>query len=243
MSLLEQEKEFFGIRTLGLNANVLKIIAVVSMFIDHGSRLVVEDGTISRWWMHLVGRLAMPLICYLMAEGHHYTSNKKAYVRRLFIFSLISHVPYVLYFNLSPFTATSVIWTLMLGVLALEAAANERLTDRGKIICVALCCVAAMPANWNYIGVLWIVAFGVFRDDFKKKTLAFLIIGVLFYVIPGLQDFGAFVSYRAGFMLAIPVYYLYNRQPGKRSMLSKWAFYWFYPAHLLLFLAIQYFMS
>lgn len=209
------------------------------MFVDHLSRVIAEDGTTPRWWMHLFGRLAMPLICYLIAEGHHYTSDKKTYIWRMFLFALISHLPYVWYFNLSPYTSTSVMWTLMLGLIALSAATSARLTDHGKIVSVAACCVAAIPANWNYIGVLWIVAFGVFREDFKKKTLAFVIIGLLFYAWPGLQEFGSIVTYRFGFLLVIPFLYLYNRQPGKRSRFSKWLFYWFYPIHLILLILLR----
>lgn len=209
------------------------------MFVDHLSRVIAEDGTTPRWWMHLFGRLAMPLICYLIAEGHHYTSDKKTYIWRMFLFALISHLPYVWYFNLSPYISTSVMWTLMLGLIALSAATSARLTDHGKIVSVAACCIAAIPANWNYIGVLWIVAFGVFREDFKKKTLAFVIIGLLFYAWPGLQEFGSIVTYRFGFLLVIPFLYLYNRQPGKRSRFSKWLFYWFYPIHLILLILLR----
>lgn len=226
-------------KRIGFNANGIKVVAIVSMFIDHLSRIVAEDGSAPRWGMHLFGRLAMPLICFLIAEGHHYTSNKKTYVWRMFLFALVSHFPYVWYFNLSPFTSTSVMWTLMLGLIALTAAKNERLTDHGKIIAVAICCIAAIPANWNYVGVLWIVAFGVFREDFKKKTVAFLVIGLLFYIWPGLQDFGVFVTYRFGIFLAVPFFYFYNRQPGKKSTFAKWAFYWFYPLHLVLLIVLR----
>lgn len=236
---MEQEKELSHVKALGINANVLKVVAVVSMLVDHSSRLIVEDGTPARWWMHLIGRLAMPLICYLIAEGHHYTSNKKAYAWRLLLFALVSHLPYVWYFNLNPFTATSVMWTLMLGLIALTGATNKRITDYGKVLCVGICCALAIPANWNYVGVLWIVAFGVLRENFKWKTLAFIGIGLLFYVWPGFQDFGLFVSYRLGFLLAVPIFYFYNRQPGKRSLFAKWAFYWFYPIHLVVLLLIR----
>lgn len=214
------------------------------MFVDHGSRFMAEDGTPAMWWIRFFGRLAMPLICYLVAEGHHYTSDKKAYTWRLFLFALLSHFPYVWYFGLSanPLFATGVMWTLTLGLIALTAATNERLTFRGKVVCVAVSCLLAVSANWNYVGVLWIVAFGVFRDDFKKKTGAFLLIGLLLYFLPGLLDFGAFETYRLGLIFAIPLYYLYNRQPGKGNKLSKWGFYWFYPAHLLLFLFLEWFI-
>lgn len=223
----------------GINANVLKIVAVAAMFFDHATNVFVPDGTPMRWGIHLFGRLAAPLICYLIAEGHHYTSNKKAYTIRLFLFALISHFPYVIYFDLSLWKATSVMWSLMLGLIALTAAKHQTMNVFQKSLVILLCCLAAYPANWHYLAVLWIVGFGVFREQFTKKMLFYVAVGGLLYVLPGLLQYGPFVAYRFGFLLAIPFFYYYNRQPGKRSWFSKWAFYWFYPLHLTFFILLS----
>ncbi|MER2063677.1 MAG: TraX family protein, partial [Alkalibacterium sp.] len=76
------------IKNVGLNANLIKIVAITSMFVDHFSRVITEEGTATSWGLHLFGRLAAPLIAYLVAEGHHYTSDKQAYATRLFIFAV-----------------------------------------------------------------------------------------------------------------------------------------------------------
>ncbi|WP_225744986.1 TraX family protein [Marinilactibacillus sp. Marseille-P9653] len=234
-------KTLVHLKEVGLNANLLKILAVTAMLVDHGFRLFTEEGTQERWWVHLFGRLAMPIICYLVAESHHYTTNKKRYMWRIFLFAIISHIPYVAYFNLSYFRATSVMWTILLGVIGLEIVKNEKVHTIYKILGIALCCLLAVPANWHYVGVLWIVSFGIFRDNFSKKVIAFAIIGILLYIYPGLQDLGMQATYRFGQLLVIPILYLYNGQPGKRNKFSRWAFYWFYPMHLVLLLGIRYF--
>lgn len=232
-----------SIASTGVNANILKIVAVVTMFFDHATLAFIPEGTPLNWVVHFFGRLAAPLICYLIAEGFHYTSDKKAYTLRLFTFALISHFPYVLYFNLSWWQATSVMWSLTLGLIALTIANHEKMNLYAKGALILACCLAAYTANWNYIAVLWIVSFGVFRDQFDKKVVAYVAIGFFLYLLPGIQEHGMAVSYRIGFLMAIVFFYLYNRQPGKRNSFIKWAFYWFYPAHLLLFLLLsQYFM-
>lgn len=222
-----------------VNANTLKIIAIVAMFIDHFSHLITEFGSSERWVAHLAGRLAAPLICFLIAEGHHYTSDKKKYILRLFIFALISHVPYNLYFGLGLFSATSVIWTLMLGVIALSVISMENWNVLVRMILLGIVFILSMPANWHYIGVLWIIVFGLYRDYPKLKVVMFALVALVFYIIPGIQDMGLYASYRFGVLLTIPFYGWYNSKPGMRNAFTKWAFYWFYPIHLLLLLAIR----
>jgi hypothetical protein len=236
---VEAERSSVKIGSIDMNANVLKGIAILAMFVDHASYIFYETGTTQRWWIHLFGRLAAPIFCYLIAEGHHYTSNRKKYIYRLLLFAAIAHFPYVLYFNANPFLVTSVIWSLAMGLVALTAAKSTKLTPQGKIIVVVLCCLAAYTANWNYIAVIWIVAFGVFRESFYKNMLAFATIAILFYIWPGLLNGGLYETYRLGVLLAIPFFYLYNGKPGSKSKFSKWMFYWFYPIHLLVLAAIQ----
>lgn len=236
---MEADRPRVRIGSIDMNANVLKGLAILAMFVDHASYILYETGSTERWWIHLFGRLAAPIFCYLIAEGHHYTSNRKKYIYRLLIFAAIAHFPYVLYFNANPFLVTSVIWPLALGLIALTAAKHERVTPQGKILSVMLCCLAAYTANWNYIAVMWIVAFGVFRDSYKKSMLAFSVITILYYILPGFLSGGLYETYRLGVLFAIPIFYFYNGKPGAKNKFTKWMFYWFYPVHLLVLAVVQ----
>lgn len=51
---------------------VLKLIAAVSMLIDHAGLLLFPEQD----WMRLVGRLAMPIFAYCIAEGFLYTRSR-----------------------------------------------------------------------------------------------------------------------------------------------------------------------
>ena len=46
------------------------------------------------------------------------------------------------------------------------------------------------------------------------------------------------VLWQAGSVGFIPLIYFYNGQGGKSSKFSKWFFYWFYPAHILILAVI-----
>ena len=125
-----------------LNSNAIKLIAIIAMTVDHIAWAVypgysTEPAAIV---MHIIGRLTCPIMCYCIAEGYHYTRDVKKYTRRLLIFALISHVPYMLqssaFFEfgalaLVPFATggsvmghllnqTSVMWSLAIGLIMLR---------------------------------------------------------------------------------------------------------------------------
>ena len=100
-------------RYRGLNGFHLKLIAVCTMFIDHmGDTLF--PGVM---WLRCIGRVAFPIFCFLIAEGCVHTHDRKKYALRLFVFAVLSEIP----FNLMTGRAVwnpydqNVLWTLLLG--------------------------------------------------------------------------------------------------------------------------------
>ena len=83
-------------QTQVLNRNKIKYILIVAMLIDHIAWAFVPTASILGQAMHFIGRLTGPSMSVLLAEGFQYTKNKKKYALRLFIFAMISWVPYSL---------------------------------------------------------------------------------------------------------------------------------------------------
>lgn len=54
----------------------LKILACISMVIDHLGAVVYPDAL----WMRYVGRLSFPIFAFLLAEGFYHTKNVKKYL-------------------------------------------------------------------------------------------------------------------------------------------------------------------
>lgn len=104
-----------------LNANTLKLIAVLAMVLDHAATVFLADAAPAALFFHAVGQIAAPIMCFFIAEGYTYTSNLKKYLLRLFIAAVISHVPYALCFKFTVWEfwyVTGVLWGLFLGLLA-----------------------------------------------------------------------------------------------------------------------------
>ena len=78
-----------------LGRNVLKLIAIIAMLIDHVGKLFFPHIII----LQIIGRLAMPIFAFFIAEGFYYTKNKLKYFLTMLIFAVIAQIPYVFLFS------------------------------------------------------------------------------------------------------------------------------------------------
>ena len=72
------------------SSNALKIIACVSMLIDHIGIVFVDNNL----FMRAVGRLAFPIFAFLLVQGLLHTSDVRRYLLRLSIFAVVSEIPF-----------------------------------------------------------------------------------------------------------------------------------------------------
>ena len=218
------------------SGSTLKIIALVIMFIDHVGAVIVQrtmsmPGFEHNFWSSLywplryVGRLAFPIFCFLLVEGYVHTSDVKKYMRRILVFALISEIPFNLAITGKIFDLNyqNVFFELALGIGAMyylelvEKKQNNYLVQVIlRLVVIAVFAITAEHLNFDYgmYGIISIVALYVFRQN---RLMQLLIGAFSFYWEP--------VAPLAFLLLAF-----YN---GKRGRNIKYAFYIFYPAHLL----------
>ncbi len=233
----------------GLNAYQIKLIAMVAMLLDHLAHIVVllpltQNATIATI-MNIIGRITMPIMCFFIAQGYHHTKNLKKYFARLFVFTIISQVPYYLFgvenvhTNLWDFIKynvfhLNVIYTLFMGLLALTIA-KSNINIIFKAVGVVVAVYATYYSDWRIYGVIWVLIFGVFYGDFTKQAIAFSIVSIIRCYVYHTNSIYSF-ALQLCTLLAIPVLYLYN---GERGRKSKYGFYIFYPLHLLILAIIR----
>ncbi len=87
----------------GLNTNGLKMIAIVTMTIDHIADLLYPASAVSfvPVILHIIGRLTAPIMWFFICEGFFYTHNLKKYLCRMFLFAVISHFAYCFAFGIN----------------------------------------------------------------------------------------------------------------------------------------------
>lgn len=240
-----------------INTFWLKLLAVITMTIDHtavmfglvyykeyDAYLLSRDMSLDTYEnMRIIGRIAFPIFCFLIVEGFFHTKNIIKYSTRLFIFALISQVPFSLVLYRSPFIKNgnlNVYFTLFLGLLAVafldyfyQKYKNEEVPGISTLIPgVIVAGVAAYVADllhtdYGSLGVLIILLFYIFR---KHPILLFIGLYTLIYNLSGTTEMYALWA-------LIPIL-LHN---GKKGPGLKYFFYLYYPLHLtVLFLLHQY---
>lgn len=104
----------------GISGFTLKCIAMLLMIIDHAA-LIFFAGTI--WYLpgRILGRISFPIFCFLIVEGYCHTRSVRRYAGRLFLFALISEIPfdYAFFGRIVFMGYQNVFFTLFLGLLAL----------------------------------------------------------------------------------------------------------------------------
>ena len=216
-----------------LDGTALKLIAMLSMVVDHVGDLFFPG----LLWMRMVGRLAMPLFSFCIAEGWAHTRDKRRYLLRMGLFALISEVPFDLAFEGAVgFGHQNIMLSFFLALLALrlfdrlrgEADAETGRFPPGRTLLGLLAVGAAaalallLRADYSLFAVLGVFLFYVFRSAHPLLRSG---VGVAFLALTRTMGF-----YRATGLSFLPLA-LYN---GRRGRGLKWLFYVFYPGHLLL---------
>ena len=96
----------------------LKILACVTMLLDHiGAVFMPSYANYSLYYaLRIVGRLAFPIYCFLLAEGVAHTKNPVKYGLRLLLGVFLAEVPFDLAFSGGiDWGSQSVMVTLILG--------------------------------------------------------------------------------------------------------------------------------
>ena len=130
-----------NVKQQGISGYWLKLIAVISMLIDHTSAVILEQIPgleAPAFFMRIIGRAAFPIYCFLLVEGFYHTRSRAKYAGRLFLFALISEVPFDLAFSrrMWDFSSNNVFFTLLFGLLVIwgvEGIKQKFATNGGKL--------------------------------------------------------------------------------------------------------------
>lgn len=230
----------------GLSADAIKLIAAAAMLIDHIAWCFVPKNSAAGVLMHMIGRIAAPIMCFFIVEGFYNTENVRKYLLRLGIFAVISWVPFVFMEDgILPFYFSggelffvfdqSIIYTLFLGLLMLVMIHSERLKIPLKLLFAAGILYLSFWGDWSFIAILFILVFDRFHGDFKKQAIAFAAaVGFEYLILITLyQNPPADALFQIGVIFALIPLYFYNGRRGKNKRLGKWFFYVFYPLHML----------
>jgi len=224
-----------------LNANQIKLIAIIAMTIDHLT-WALFPGLQMVWYviaLHIIGRLTAPIMWFFVAEGCHFTRDIRRYAARMFIFAIVSYFAYDFAFGIpflplstGPFNQTSVMWSLAWAVVVIALCRNERIPKLAQIALIILVCVIAFPSDWSSIAVMCPFFLYAHRGRFGRQAADIVIWSFVYAAV-----YFIFLNRPYGLLqmctfLTIPVLAQYNGERGRWTGM-KWFFYIYYPAHLV----------
>ena len=203
----------------------MKWLALITMTIDHVGAILYPrlEG------LRIIGRLSFPLFCYLLILGLETTRSVENYYIRLFIFALLSQVPYYLAFGLQPFDTLNIFFTLSSGLAFIHFYQKKRM------LFTIFPVLASGILNFDYsiYGIILIFCMYLIRKDPELGTISMLLLNLLSMFVWPLQFYS---------LLALPLILLHNggylrvtrnsKGKGAPPGWRKYLFYAYYPLHL-----------
>lgn len=232
----------------GLSQESLKLLACMTMLVDHLAVIIVMGSLYSTHHgmrleiyetMRLIGRIAFPIYCFLLAEGSAHTHNPVRYGLRLAICALLSELPYDLaLWGRITWQHQNVMVTLFLGFCALEVMKRCPNLPLKLLLALPFAALAEFAGgDYGAKGIMLVVLFALTRR-IPHRHLA-QVLGIWFIFSP---NHAMFLNWTRRFsittqewaVLAILPITLYDGRKVTKSKAVQWGFYLFYPAHLLL---------
>ena len=240
--------------------NVLKWVAIAAMLIDHTA--AVMGGwlpPLCSGLMRDVGRIAFPIFAYGIAQGCVYTHSARRYLGRLLLFAVLSEIPYRLALRAGSlaFGLFNVFFTLLAGAACCQLVKFCRSKGRrwawaavAPVAAIVLLC-EILGTDYGGFGVLCVLLPYLFWESKPARIIALgSVVALIYIVVSHFQGFGMplywiYAPENVGSMVretlfalaGVGLLALYNGQPGSKK--GKWAFYIFYPAHLLALFALD----
>jgi len=239
---------------LNTDTNLLKLIAIITMLIDHAGKMLFPQYRILR----IIGRLAFPMFAYCLAVGAVFTKDMGRYISRIVFLALISqpiyavalgHAPASMYavsfaenpvgaafnFYVRSWSYPSILLSLTLGLAILWS-----IRDRHLVLTVGLLLLAWIiqdSLDYGFRGIVMMLAFFLFCS----APIVSLPVVAGYMIWWGMQSqsytaFGVSFGTQMFAVLALPLIYI---RTNSRLKLNKWVFYLFYPAHLALILVLE----
>lgn len=215
----------------GLTNNQLKIIAMITMTVDHAGLMLFPDAI----WMRIIGRLAYPIYAYMIAEGCNHTRSMGRYLGTLSIMALVCQLAYT-FTSGSLVQSILVTFSLSVGLVWILRWARSRRLPAKLLACAAILLVLFLTeglpmllpdtdysVEYDFIGVILPVVI-CFCPTKKQKLLA---CALLLSMMSAFMWPGQWFS-----LLAVPILAMYNGRRGRLPL--KWIFYLYFPIHLLL---------
>ncbi len=183
--------------------DILKIIALVTMFIDHMGVLLFPGAI----YLRFIGRIAFPIFAYLLTMGYKKTSNKRKYQMRLLLFGLIAQVPYIfLNYNMeaNPWHFNVILFFLY-STLVLDIIEYIKSNSKSWPLLLIVMGLTILPQilefkidafgfSYGTYGILMIIIFYLFDQRWLTVLYLYIILSLVAPYVYGVQSLATYYN-------------------------------------------------
>lgn len=225
----------------------LHMMAMICMLCDHLWGTVIAGND----WLTCIGRIAFPIFAFLIVEGYFHTKSLKKYASRLLVFAVLSEIPFNLAMGSRVFYPIhqNVLWSFLisLGLIHLNERAKgtscvwKRIAVGGITVILGYVVGLLTMVDFYHAGILTVLVFYFFRQRKWWSRMGQFgclwyintqMLGGLAYEISLFGETHFFLRQSFALLALIPIW-LYRGRQGYHSKALQYAYYGFYPAHLL----------
>ena len=221
-----------------LSNNALKIIACVSMFLDHLGFLVLPEVPLLR----ILGRIAFPIFAFMLAEGCFFTHNKLKHFLMILAFGVVMQIGMYLFSGYTRFNIFLVFSASIVLIYIFDLIYKATKEQNGRLCSLAVVTFVAVSVglcslelntwlfydNYSLYGIFTPVLLYILRLTLPKFQKGGMLIALAITSLIYAMATDPVMYY---LFLAIPLLALYSGKRGKINM--KYFFYVFYPAHFV----------
>lgn len=205
-----------------MSSFILKIFAIIFMFIDHLGYVFFPNQAIFR----IIGRLAFPIFAFQIGIGFSHTQNKEKHILLLLLFAIISQIPFLLMCNIhNPAFSLNILFTFVFALIIIYC--NDNIKSyfiKLPLLAILILLTFYVRVDYGILGILLTIFLYYFSKNKFATFVTLTIFSLLHYIInASILQFYCLIS--------IVFIWMFNGQKGKKS---KWLFYIFYPLHMLL---------
>ena len=223
-------------RRFDFGRDILKIIAIVTMVIDHVGSILYPDFL----FLQIIGRLSFPIFAYLIVLGVDSTKKPVKYMVTLLVFAVFSQVPYFLAHGIQPFERLNILFSLLLSAVTIYY-----YNKRSPIAFFPLLISIIFPTEGSYYAVLTAVGMKLLKDDAKLGALVLFALNLQFPLLS--SDIYTQIQILSLFAVLLVFLHIKNKltkeivipENSFAYSLRKYFFYIFYPLHLALLFFIN----
>ena len=209
----------------------LKILAIVTMTVDHVSTAFLEPDTFLYSLCQFFGNFTIVIMCFFIVQGLIHTRSALNYALRLLGWAMVSEVPFILLFGLK----LNVLFTLLASLIIIY------LLDRKGWLYAAASLALFFPlsliCDWSLIAPVFTIIYYVLQKQ-NKEVLSLILIPGSYFILKTILYTETQLEYVFGtisifLVTGIVLLLITSVTEYRKGRISGLVYYAYYPLHLI----------